>query len=500
MKKGLIFGVTAGAILGGLISFGVAKAIEGAVERRSTGSAFTEYNNQAPTHFTAYAADSYPDLTYAAENAVQAVVSIENKAMVSSRGSQYGGQWNPFFEFFGIPEQQPESRRPQEQAERLRTVSAGSGVLISADGYIVTNNHVAENATELVVTTYDDKTYTARLIGTDPTTDIALLKIEVENAPFLPFGNSDDLRLGEWVLAIGSPYELQSTITAGIISAKGRNLDVIENEMRLESFIQTDAAVNPGNSGGALVNTRGELIGINTVIKSPTGTYAGYSFAVPSSIVKKVADDLREYGVVQRAMLGLTYRPIDNAFLEELGEETGITERGGLYVNDVVAGGGAEAAGIRKGDVLLEMNGQSIADAGRLAEQIARYRPNDRVTILAKRGNEMKQFEVTLRNRAGNTDLIARDYSDASVALGGQLAEIDNRTKDQLNIEHGIQVVRVDEGGILSRARVKSGYIITHINERPVRSLSDLYRITDRITFLEGVYPDGRFVNYSIGE
>jgi Do/DeqQ family serine protease len=500
MKKGLIFGVTAGAIFGGLVAFGLAKAVEGTVEHRSAGGAFTEYNNQAPTHFTAYAPDGYPDLTYAAENAVQAVVSIENKAMVSPRSSRYGGQWSPFYEFFGIPQEQPESRRPQEQDEQLRTVSSGSGVFISANGYIVTNNHVAEDATELVVTTYDDKTYTARLIGSDPTTDIALLKVEAENVPFLPFGNSDDLRLGEWVLAIGSPYELQSTITAGIISAKGRNLGVIENEMPLESFIQTDAAVNPGNSGGALVNTRGELIGINTVIKSPTGTYAGYSFAVPSSIVKKVADDLREYGVVQRALLGLTYQSIDNLFLEEMGEETGITERGGLYVSSVMAGGGAEAAGIRAGDILMEMNGHSIADAARLAEQIARYRPNDRVTILAKRGNEMKQFEVTLRNRAGNTDLIDRDYSDASMALGGQLDEIDDRTKQRLDIEHGIQVVRVDEGGILSRARVKAGYIITHINERPVRSLNDLYRITDPITFLEGVYPDGRFVNYSIGE
>ncbi len=502
MKKGLIFGMIAGAMLaGGLTSYGVMR-LSGEDYSRST--AFTEYNDRVPTHFTAWTADQYPDLTYAAENAVKAVVSIENKAMVGNRSSQYGGGsggWNPFYEFFGIPQEQPRQQRQQESGEgRLRTVSAGSGVFISADGYIVTNNHVAENATELIVTTSDDKSYTARVIGSDPTTDIALLKVDAENAPFLPFGNSDELRLGEWVLAIGSPYELQSTITAGIISAKGRNLDVIENDMRLESFIQTDAAVNPGNSGGALVNTRGELVGINTVIKSPTGSFTGYSFAVPSSIVKKVADDLRQYGLVQRAMLGLTYQPIDNQFLEQRGEETGVTERGGLWVEEVMAGGGAEAAGIRKGDILMEMNGQSIADAPRLAEQIARYRPNDKVTILAKRGNEMKQFEVTLRNRAGKTDLIDRDYSDASMALGGQLAEVGERTLEQLKIDHGIQVTRVDEGGILSRARVKTGYIITHINERPVRSLNDLYRITDKITFIEGVYPDGRFVNYSIAE
>jgi Do/DeqQ family serine protease len=496
MKKGLIFGMIAGAMLaGGLTSYGVMRLSGESPATRST--AFTEYNDKVPTHFTAYQADRYPDLTYAAENAVKAVVSIENKAMVHYRS--YGRQWDPLYEFFGIP-QQPRQQQESPEEGRLRTVSAGSGVFVSPDGYLVTNNHVAEDATELVITTNDNKTYTAKVIGADPTTDIALLKVDAENVPFLPFGNSDELRLGEWVLAIGSPYELQSTITAGIISAKGRNLGAISNRnnrMGLESFIQTDAAVNPGNSGGALVNTKGELIGINTLIQSPTGSYTGYSFAVPSSIVKKVADDLRQYGVVQRAMPGLDYRAIDNAFLEELGEETGITEPGGLYVTEVWPDGGAEAAGIRKGDILMEMNGHSIADEGKLAEQIARYRPNDKVTILAKRDGEMKQFEVTLRNRAGKTDLIDRDYSDASMALGGQFDEIGDRTKSRLKIDHGIRVTRIDEGGILSRTSVRTGYIITHINEQPVRSLNDLYRITDEITSFDGVYPDGRFVSYS---
>ena len=511
MKKGLIFGTIAGAALaGGFTAYGVMQ-LSGEDHDNTRSTAFTEYNDKAPTHFTTYAADQYPDLTYAAENAVKAVVTIDNKGEVrrQSYGRQ-GGGYNPFYEyFFGIPQeeydrqrrQQPESESAAEPELEVR--GSGSGVLISADGYIVTNNHVIDKAVELDVTLNDGRTFVARLIGTDPTTDVALIKIEGEKElPFLPFGSSDALRLGEWVLAIGAPYSLQSTVTAGIVSAKGRNLGALSSadRMALEAFIQTDAAVNPGNSGGALVNTRGELIGINTLIQSPTGTFAGYSFAVPTSIVKKVVDDLREHGVVQRALLGINYREIDARFLEEMGEQTGITEKGGIYVAEVVEGGGAEAAGIRKGDILLEMNGRSIADAAKLSEQIARYRPNDKVTILAKRGGEMKQFDVTLRNRAGKTELLDRDHSDASMALGGQFGEIDNRMKSQLKIEHGIQVTRVNEGGILSRARVKAGYIITHINERPVRSLNDLYRITDKITFLEGVYPDGRFVNYGLAE
>ena len=245
-------------------------------------------------HFTSYEQGNYPDLTYAAENAVKAVVNIE---VISEVAVPNG--YNPFFEFFGIPQQPGGTRKHQQR-------SGGSGVIISTDGYIVTNNHVVENSTKLRVKLNDGRTFDARRIGTDPATDVALIKIEGENLPTLAFGSSDALRLGEWVLAIGSPFDLQSTITAGIVSAKARQLDVIPDDFRIESFIQTDAAVNPGNSGGALVNVRGELVGINTVIKSSTGSYIGYSFAVPETIVRKVVDDLKEYGVVQRALLGVS--------------------------------------------------------------------------------------------------------------------------------------------------------------------------------------------------
>lgn len=304
--------------------------------------------------------------------------------------------------------------------------------------------------------------------------------------------------MGEWVLAIGTPYSLESTVTAGIISAKSRNLNVIENDMRLESFIQTDAAVNPGNSGGALVNAKGELVGINTVIKSPTGSFAGYSFAVPTSIVRKVVTDLREYGVVQRAILGIQYQEINTAFIERMGAETGITEKGGIYVAEVDPTGAAGEAGVKKGDILTELNGVKIPDAATLSEQIARYRPNDKVRIAIKRDGEVKHLEVTLRNKAGKTDLIAKDTFDAATALGGQFAEITDRAKQQLNISHGISVQRVGEDGILREAGVRQGFIVTEINDIPIRSRADLNKITTSITSIDGVYPDGKFIRYSI--
>ena len=293
------------------------------------------------SQFTAYQAEQYPDLTYAAENAVRAVVNIEAVQQVEVQRSR---RYDPFFEFFGFGPGGSRDGEPLRQERR----AGGSGVIISEDGYIVTNNHVVEDATRLRVKLNDGRTFDARVIGTDPTTDVALIRIDASNLPTIPFGSSDALRLGEWVLAIGSPFDLQSTITAGIVSAKARRLDVIPNEFRIESFIQTDAAVNPGNSGGALVNTHGELVGINTVIKSSTGSYIGYSFAVPESIVRKVVVDLKEYGVVQRAMLGIRFQPIDQRFLDESGERLGITEPGGIWVASVEEGGAASEAGIRE--------------------------------------------------------------------------------------------------------------------------------------------------------
>ena len=463
MKKALLLlgMIAAGAASGGVVAWSILSPAEKNgthVVTPQSGAVSDDPFSQAGTHFTSYQAEQYPDLTYAAENAVKAVVNIEVVQEIEVPERQY----DPFFEFFGIPQQ---GRRGPSTQERR---GGGSGVIISADGYIVTNNHV--------------------------------VKIEAEDLPTLPFGSSDSLRLGEWVLAIGSPYNLQSTITAGIVSAKARQLDVIPSEFRIESFIQTDAAVNPGNSGGALVNTRGELVGINTVIKTMTGSYVGYSFAVPETIVRKVVVDLKEYGVVQRALLGLAFRPIDQNFIDQMGEETGIEELGGVYVASVSEGGAASQAGIRKGDVILSVDGVELNEAATLQEQIGKHRPNDKVKLMIKRSGSMKQIEVTLRNKAGKTELLTRDDVDVMEVLGGKFATADERLCRRLEIRGGVEVLAIKANGILSKARVRPGFVITHINDKSVRSLSDMQRMTDKVRSIDGVYPDGRSASYVLVE
>ena len=440
-------------------------------------------------HFTSYEPQNYPDLTYAAENAVNAVVNIEVTQEVEMRSV------DPFLELFGIP--QGYSRGGMAPRE---VKAGGSGVIISEDGYIVTNNHVVDGASKLKVKLNDGRTFDAKLIGTDSATDLALLKVEAKDLPTLPFGSSDALRLGEWVLAIGSPFDLQSTITAGIVSAKARQLGAIPNDFRIESFIQTDAAVNPGNSGGALVNTHGELVGINTLIKSQTGSYVGYSFAIPETIVRKVVVDLKEFGVVQRALLGIQFRVVDQDFLDAEGKDLGIKDLGGAYVASVVEGGAASEAGIRKGDVILAIDGVKITEPSTLQEQIARHRPNDTVKLSVKRDGEVKQFEVTLRNKAGKTELMTKEDVDVVEALGGKFADAGTKLCRELEIKGGVQVVGIKADGILARARVKQGFVITHINDRPVYSLSDMQRMTEKVRSIDGVYPNGRSASYMLVE
>ena len=410
MKKAFLFlGFAAlAAVTGGLTAWTV-------VGNRGTEVAYVEREvERTPAlgnHFTSYQNEQYPDLTYAAENAVKAVVNIEAIQQVEMPRRGY----DPFLEFFGIPQDYGYGDgRPQYREQR----AGGSGVIISEDGYIVTNNHVVDGASKLKVKLNDGRTFDAKLIGTDSATDLALLKVEAKDLPTLPFGSSDALRLGEWVLAIGSPFDLQSTITAGIVSAKARQLGAIPNDFRIESFIQTDAAVNPGNSGGALVNTHGELVGINTLIKSQTGSYVGYSFAIPETIVRKVVVDLKEFGVVQRALLGIQFRVVDQDFLDAEGKDLGIKDLGGAYVASVVEGGAASEAGIRKGDVILAIDGVKITEPSTLQEQIARHRPNDTVKLSVKRDGDVKQIEVTLRNKAGKTELMTKE--DVDVVTGGR--------------------------------------------------------------------------------
>jgi len=484
----VIFGVVALSAATTLATLRVADTIssDNLTEATHSTSPFSE-NAATDALFAASVVPAeYPDLTYAAENAVKAVVNIVATKQVEGR--QY---FDPFFEFFGYP---------QGGTQQREAKAGGSGVIISEDGYIVTNNHVIEGATKLRVTLPDGRAFDAKTIGTDPATDVALIKIDASGLPTLPFGSSDDLRLGEWVLAIGYPMELQSTITAGIVSAKARQLGALNNRYGIESFIQTDAAVNPGNSGGALVNTRGELVGINTIIKTSTGSYVGYSFAVPETIVRKVVVDLKESGVVQRAVLGISFRAIDQQFIDELGDDSDIKEIGGIYVASVAEGGAASEAGLRKGDVILSVDGVAVNDSATFLEQIGKRRPGDEITLKLRRGEKEITTKATLQNKAGETSLLSPESVDVEAALGGQFETISEKSAKALDIRGGVQVVKIKQGGLLERARIKECYIITHINDRQIRSIDDLARLTDKIRSIDGVYPNGRASSYMIVE
>lgn len=428
----------------------------------------------------------YPDLTFAAENSVKAVVSIEVRKQISSRQPI-----DPFQFFFGIPEGMGGAYQAQ---------AGGSGVIISNDGYIVTNNHVVEGASTVKVKLADGRAFDGKVVGCDPSTDVALIKIEASNLTAIPFGSSDDLRLGEWVLAIGYPMGLQSTVTAGIVSAKARSLGAIDNRYGIESFIQTDAAVNPGNSGGALVNARGELVGINTIIKTSTGSYVGYSFAVPESIVRKVVVDLKESGVVQRAVLGVSFRAIDQQFIDEMGEETGIKTIGGVYVASVVDEGSAAKAGIRKGDVIRSIEGVKINDSATLLEQIGKRRPGDKIKVNVERNGKSHTLDVTLQNKSGQAKLLTAEDVDVSALLGGKFTTASAKLCKELDIRGGVQVTKVSANGLMQRARIREGFIITHINDKAILSVEDLDKFSNKISSIDGIYPNGRAASYMIVE
>jgi Do/DeqQ family serine protease len=376
-------------------------------------------------------------------------------------------------------------------------MGAGSGVIITKDGYIVTNNHVIENASNIEVTLNDNRTFEAKLIGTDPATDIALIKIDAEDLPYLEYGNSDELKIGEWVLAVGNPFNLTSTVTAGIVSAKSRNINILRREqgtLGIESFIQTDAAVNPGNSGGALVNTSGDLVGINTAIASQTGSYTGYSFAVPVSIVKKVVADLMEYGKVQRGVLGVSIRDVNSELSKEM--ELGTTQ--GAYVVEVIEESGAEDAGIKEGDVIVSVNGEAVTKVSELQEKISRYRPGDKVEVTAIRDGKKKEFNVTLRNIYGSTDVVKADRPFN--LLGASFEEVSKEEKMRLRISNGIMVSSVTSGKFRD-AGIQEGYIITKANRVPINSVEDFRKVVEMVEeglFLSGIYPNGQVAYYAI--
>lgn len=434
-----------------------------------------------------------PDLTVAAENSVNAVVHIkvETKQRTISGGDMDN---DPFFNFFFGPNGGGSQRQLEPQK------ASGSGVIISTDGYIVTNNHVVSEADNIQVVLNDKRTFTATVIGTDPNTDIALLKIEAKDLPTLVFGNSDDLKLGEWVLAIGNPLNLTSTVTAGIVSAKARNINIISSKTPIESFIQTDAAINPGNSGGALVNTKGELIGINTAIASQTGSYAGYGFAVPVSIVSKVVADIKQYGAVQRALMGVQIRDIDDDFAKE----KKIKVLDGVYVAEVNDLSAAKDAGIKEGDIITKINGVAVKSSAELQEQVGRHRPGDKIEVSFVREGKDKTVEVTLKNQQGDTKVVKNKGMEV---LGASLEEVGDDLKQKLRISGGVQVVGLQKNSLLSEAGVQKGFVIIKINNKPIRKVTDLEGAVkannsadeqDRALFITGIYPNGKVAYYAI--
>ncbi len=427
------------------------------------------------------------DFTDAAEKTVNSVVHV--KTTYESRSNGGNLYMDPFGGlFFGQPSP---SQMPKQQA-------SGSGVIISDDGYIVTNNHVVDQASEVSVTMDDKRTYNAKVIGTDPSTDLALLKIDEKGLPFAVYGNSDNVKVGEWVLAVGNPFNLTSTVTAGIVSAKARNIHILDDQNLppIESFIQTDAAVNPGNSGGALVNTNGELVGINAAIASSTGSYTGYSFAIPVNIVKKVVDDLLEYGAVQRGFIGVSIRDIDSDFAKE----KSIKKLNGVYVNGLTDGGAASSAGLKQGDIITKINGVSVKSSPELQEQVGRHRPGDQIAVTVIRDNDEKNFTVTLRNKEGNTN-VTKNETELVNALGAELSTVTSQEQVKLGIESGVKIKDLNSGKLRS-AGIKEGFIITSIDNKKVKSVEDVTSYLQNKkggVLIEGIYPNGMRAYYGFG-
>jgi len=428
--------------------------------------------------------ESTPDFVDAAERSVDAVVHIMTKVVRQS--STYDDFFGALLgQLYGYP----------GQTRNNTMVAYGSGVVLTPDGYIVTNNHVVEGADEVEVTFNNKVKKTATIIGTDPTTDLALIKVEASDLQYLTFGDSDNVRIGEWVLAVGNPFNLTSTVTAGIVSAKARNLSILGEGTSVESFIQTDAAVNPGNSGGALVNTKGELVGINAAIASHTGSYEGYSFAIPSNIVRKVVDDLLLYGTTQRGYLGVQIAELT----QELAEKEGLENIEGVYVAEVTEGGAAKLAGIKAGDVITSVAGKKVNSTTQLRESVGQYRPGDKVDVEVNRHGSHHHYELTLLNEAGNVDVVKNGESFFNSDLGLMLQPVNQNDKARLNIKSGLKIVEIRQGRFMGSG-ITEGFVITKVNGNAVNSKTDLESALNnnrsRRTSMEGVYPNGMVVNF----
>jgi serine protease Do len=447
--------------------------------------AYARQVNYSPSR-TAAPTGGFPDFTEAASKTVQAVVHIRCSYMQKSNYyDQYYGN-NPFFQyFFGQPQ-----RPREEQVQQF-----GSGVIISSDGFIVTNNHVVQDADSVQVTLNDKRIFFAKVIGNDPSSDIAVVKIDASNLVFLTYGNSDELKVGEWVLAVGNPYNLTSTVTSGIVSAKARDINILGGENTIRSFIQTDAPVNPGNSGGALVNTSGELVGINAAIASNTGSFTGYAFAIPVNIVRKVVDDIMKYGMVQKALLGVRMQELT----PRLAEKMGINNLQGVYVSSIMPHSAAEEAGVKQGDVMTKLGGLNVNSMAQVMEVMGEHRPGDKVDLEFYRDGKQHNVSLVLKNDEGSTKI---EKSDESAEMSG--GSYEPASKDEmrrLGIDHGIKVKKLFSGK-LKKAGIKEGFIITAIDHQPVTNIQELKRALQSKKdglLIEGVYPNGLRYFYGFG-
>lgn len=500
-KKDFYFSIILAALIGGLVSVGgvyltqdqQAAEFERLQERQNVR--FSSYID--PADFTVPEGLNF---VYAAETTTPAVVHIRSKYGTTSSSQTQSRQRHPFEEMFPDLFNNPgQSPRGQQGIPRG---ASGSGVIVSGDGYIVTNNHVIESAETIEVVLSDNRKYEGTLIGTDPTTDIALIKIEEKGLPFVKYGSSEDIRVGEWVLAVGNPLDLTSTVTAGIISAKGRSIGILARNnisggvnSAIESFIQTDAAVNPGNSGGALVNLKGELIGINTAIASPTGSYSGYSFAVPASLVSKIVDDLIEHGAVQRALLGVGISDVN----ADLAKKEGLSINRGVYITAVSENSAAADANLKEGDVIVEINDRPINTVAQLQEAIATNRPGETVEVAYYRNGKLNKTEATLKNSMNTTKLVAKNEM---LNMGGAtLSDLSQEDRRKYKVENGVKVVEVGEGK-WKRSNVREGFVITAVDNKKVKDTEELLRLLNSKkgegTLIEGVYPNGEKAYYGM--
>jgi len=468
---------------------------------KQTPGLLVKNQDQVPVHQASFAVKengaSIPlDFTGVSKQVMNSVVHIKSIQKINTSRSNMYRQGSPMNEFFSDPffrffYGNPDSKQQQQSKPQVYEQAAtGSGVIISDNGYIVTNNHVVDGADEIEVTLHNNETYKAKVVGTDPSTDLALLQIREKNLPALSLANSDEVEIGQWVVAVGNPFNLNSTVTAGIVSAKGRNINIIDDKSAIEAFIQTDAAINPGNSGGALVNLRGELIGINTAIASPTGSYTGYGFAIPATIVSKVVEDIMKYGMVQRAYLGVLIRDVNS----DLKEDSHLNISEGAYVDSLMENSAAAEAGIEKGDVIIAVNSSPILKTADLLEQVGRHRPGDEVKVTVNRNGKEHSFDVVLANQKGTKKLVARDEMDILDILGADFETLKKEDAQKMGIDGGVRIKDLRNGILKNETNVKDGFIIVGIDNEKVTSVDDLRKKLEKKS--GGVMVEGMYENY----